>query len=63
MKRILHHNPQRQSFSDGPLADAGDESASQGFTPGGAYIHRRTGLPAGLSNVLAELNGLGPRAR
>jgi hypothetical protein len=44
MTTILHRNPRRQSFPDGPLADAAGEIVSQAFTPGGAWINRRKGV-------------------
>jgi hypothetical protein len=63
MTTILHRNPRRQSFPDGPLADAAGEIVSQAFTPGGAWINRRKGVSGELCNVIAELAGLGPHLR
>jgi hypothetical protein len=63
MKNIPKNRRGRHNYSDGPLFDWAEEATQDRFTPGGAWVHRRTGLPADRCNLLAELNGLGRRER
>jgi hypothetical protein len=57
MPKIPPHRAQSYSdFSSAPQARHRDYAI---LTPGGRHVQRLTGLPAGLANLYAEVNGLG----
>jgi hypothetical protein len=46
-------------FAKLPLGQWATKSDTTQLTPGGRHVQARTGLPAGLSNIYAEIIGLG----
>jgi hypothetical protein len=60
MPRISHHRRHcHADFFTSPLGLWASQVASERLTPGGRHVQRRTGLPAALANICAEVNGLG----
>jgi hypothetical protein len=60
MQRLSHHRVFcHADFSKLPLGQWAAKSDSSRLTPGGRHIQGRTGLPAALANVYAEIIGLG----
>jgi hypothetical protein len=62
MRKIPHRPPVRYEVFDLPLFNW-SATRDVPFTTGGRWVHRRTGLPPTVANLLAELAGLGPQAR
>jgi hypothetical protein len=60
MPNIQRHRVQSHADSDvTPLGQYAVRRDDAILTPGGRYVQRRTGLPASLANLHAEVNGLG----
>jgi hypothetical protein len=59
MRRIPHRRSIRQDVFDLPLFRWSAMRDVPPFTAGGRWVHRRTGLPLTLANVIAELAGVG----
>jgi hypothetical protein len=60
MNRLPHRAPVRHGLFDLPLFRWSAMREVPPFTTGGKWVHRRTGLPSTLANVVAELAGIGP---
>jgi len=59
LRKILHRLPGRHPILDLPLFRWTALPDVPPFTPGGRWVHRRTGLSATVANVIAELAGIG----
>lgn len=60
MQKIQRHRVRRHDdFSTTPLGAYARHREDAILTPGGRHVQSRTGLPASLANLLAEVNGLG----
>jgi hypothetical protein len=61
MKKVQPHGVRSHAdFFDTPLGYWGRHRDDVMLTPGGKHVQLRTGLPASLANLYAELNGIGP---
>jgi hypothetical protein len=60
MSRISHRFPKENiGFEFTPLGRWGARRDEAILTPAGRFVQRRTGLPARIANLIADLNGLG----
>jgi hypothetical protein len=59
MRKIHRRPPVRHGIFDLPLFRWSAEREAPPFTIGGRWVHRRTGLPPTLANIVAELAGIG----
>jgi hypothetical protein len=59
MKASSKRLPVRHGLFDLPLFQWSAGRNVPSFTAGGQWVHRRTGLPPALANVVAELAGVG----
>jgi hypothetical protein len=60
MLSLPHHRPScHADFSTLPLGLWAARADLGRLTPGGRHVQKRTGLPAALANIYAEINGLG----
>jgi hypothetical protein len=61
MAILSHHRTScHANFATSPLGLWAAQAADLGrMTPGGRHIQKRTGLPAALANIYAEIHGLG----
>jgi hypothetical protein len=58
--RIIHRRrPIRHKLGCLPLFDRAADRDLPPLTSGGRWVHRRTGLPSTIANVVAELAGIG----
>jgi hypothetical protein len=59
MRKIQHPRRVRHGLFELPLFRWSAIREVPPFTVGGRWVHRRTGLPSTLANVVAELAGIG----
>jgi hypothetical protein len=60
MLRIPHHRTSYHAdFATLPLGLWAARADIGRLTPGGRHIQKRTGLPAAIANIYAEIHGLG----
>jgi len=59
MRKIAHRPPVRHGLFDFPLFHWSASRDMPPLTDGGRWVHRRTGLPPTLANIVAELAGIG----
>jgi hypothetical protein len=60
MARISHHRTScHADFFTSPLGLWAIQADLGRLTPGGRHVQKRTGLPAAVANIYAEINGLG----
>jgi hypothetical protein len=60
MQSLSHHRTFcHADFAKLPLGQWATKSDATLLTPGGRHVQARTGLPAGLANLYAEIVGLG----
>jgi|GraSoiStandDraft_4_1057263.scaffolds.fasta_scaffold532122_2 hypothetical protein len=60
MRKIAQRPPVRHGLFELPLFRWSAMRDVPPFTDGGRWVHRKTGLPPTVANVIAELAGLGP---
>ena len=60
MPSIAHHRTKcHADFLTSPLGVWATQAESRRLTPGGRHVQKRTGLPAVIADIYAEINGLG----
>jgi hypothetical protein len=59
MPRISHHRTTCDDFFTSALGLWATQADLGRLTPGGRHVQKRTGLPAAIANIYAEINGLG----
>lgn len=60
MRKIAHRPPDRHGLFELPLFRWSVIREAPPLTSGGRWVHRRTGLPPSLANLIADLAGIRP---
>jgi hypothetical protein len=59
MARVSHHRTTSDDFFTLPLGLWATQADLGRLTPGGRHVQKRTGLPAAIASIYADVNGLG----